>query len=314
MYQGHGIPIQVRSQLPPVSHVPPPDLSWFFLFQESQDLRRRSLSRLIQCMQSLLFSDVEVSDYSNYYHAITNFEECGIIEILMVNKYGNVNCVHFCITGIMDVTGQLFGGGIINYNGEFFFSPSTIYTLMKNRIEYCRIGPVVSFLGNIIIADKTLYIAELENHSVVCLDYCFIGVENINAYHSFDTLGNSVMLDLIRLELIDLQIIGVDSTGTCNPFTRADDKSSGDLLFMMGYTMSKNIMRKEYFVFTVNLQRLKTSCLCKGSNAGWNNFLGKYSKQFRTACFDTFQSDGNGRMWRTNKNFMMHIEYFQEVM
>lgn len=217
----------------------------------------------------------------------------------------------------MDNTGQVFSGGMINSDRTFIFTGERIYRFVMNRIEYDRFGPIRNFIGGILVGNKTMYIAELENFpsTTFCLhDFDFLGVENINKYHCFDSLGKYVMLDLTQLDLSDLQIIAVDASSKCNPFTRAEDKSCGDLLFMMSYSTLKNMTRKEYFIFPVNIQRVKMSCMCKGSEAGWNNFLAKFSKEFRTAFFDTLQTDQSRRLWRTNKNFKMYVESFQEVM
>lgn len=214
----------------------------------------------------------------------------------------------------VDSTSQFFGGGIINGNTNVCFSGERIYRFVSDLIEYKTIGPIRNFIGSIRISNKTVFLAVFEKYSsdVLSLDYDFIDIQNINRYHCFDSIGKNVSMDLTKLHLSDLRVIGVDSHNVCNPFTKADDSPSGDLLFMMSYNMSKNLLRKETLVFSVNIQRVKTSCSCKGSEAGWNNFLEKFSKEFSTCFFDTLYHDRDRRTWRSNKMFKMYVEFFQE--
>lgn len=255
------------------------------------------------------------SIFSSFLRRLRDFEESGFLEILYIDKYGNIQCGQFCIL-TMDNNCRFFGGGFIDGEAHVWFPSERIYRFIFEKIEYDRFAPVRSFIGSIMRNNAIVYLTSFQSYPGITfsLSFDFVDAENINRYHGFDSLGYSVMMDLTQLELSDLQIIAVDASNVCNPFTRADDGRSGDLMMMISHTSIKNLHAKEYVVFPLNIQRLKTSCLCKGSEAGWNNFLARFSKEYRTAYFDTLQSDSTRRLWRTNKNFKMYIESFQEVL
>lgn len=266
---------------------------------------------LLDSTQSQIFNSTWYSD----------FQKTGFLEILRINEYGNPEKVHFGVM-TMDGTSQFFGGGIINGDGimngntNMCFSAETIYKLISDRNEYNTLGPIKHFIGSIRVNNKTVYLAVFEKYpsNVFSLNYDFIDIENINRYHCFDSIGKHVSIDLTKLYLSDLHIIGIDALNRANPFTKADDNPTGDFLFMMSYSMSKNVATSVFFVFSANIQRVKSACLCKGSEAGWNNFLEKFSKEFTTSFFDTLFSDKDRRLWRSNKVFKMHVETFQELL
>lgn len=203
----------------------------------------------------------------------------------------------------------------MNWDAGVRFSGEKLYKLMLDRIDYDIDGPIKNFIGSIRSSHSTVYLAVFEKYpsNVLALSYDFIDIENINKYHAFDVIGKQVSMDLTKLHLSDLHIIAVDACNWCNPFTKTEYTSSGDFLFMMSYSTTKNLKTTEFFVFTENIQRVKTACLCKGSEAGWNAYLEKFSRQYSTSFFDTVYFDKNRRSWRSNVRFKMYVESFQEV-
>lgn len=237
----------------------------------------------------------------------------GFLAILRINEFGNVMVLHFFLSSV-DSSCQYFSGSIMN-GCAGCFSGEKLYKFMLDTTDYDIVGPVKNFIGSIRSSHSTVYLAVCEKYpsNVLALSYDFMDIENINKYHAFDVIGKQVSMDLTKLHLSDLRVIAVDAGNRRNPFTSSDCSSIGDFLFMMSYSATDKMKTTEFFVFSENIQRVKMACLCKGSEAGWNTYLEKFSREYSTSFFDTVYFDINKRSWRSNIIFRMYVEHFQEV-